>query len=85
MFVLMSQNANGNILLSDPHTFHDHIFLSPGFYCKEGSDSPQPIGKPYGDKCPSGMFCSRGSSVGELCPPTSYSNRTGMKGLCNLL
>nr|XP_047130962.1 uncharacterized protein LOC100202447 isoform X1 [Hydra vulgaris] len=50
---------------------------SAGYYCKKGSQTPEPKDDKQGNICPIGSFCSVGSSEPKICPEGSYSNGTG--------
>jgi hypothetical protein len=50
-----------------------------GYYCKEGSSIPNPIGDPdgVGDICQPGYYCEEGSFEMTPCPPGTYEFREG--------
>ena len=76
--VYLTKNKT-NLILSKSEFLKKMMYLSldPGFYCLSRSESQQPIQKSYGDLCPEGKYCPRGTSFGENCPPSTFSNTTG--------
>lgn len=43
-----------------------------GYFCSSGSSEPSPVSKTYGDVCPVGHFCPRGSGSPTPCPVGSF-------------
>ena len=50
----------------------------PGFYCQERAMN-------YTVLCPPGFYCGNGTVVPDDCPPSTYSNRTGMSDISECL
>ncbi|KYO38996.1 hypothetical protein Y1Q_0022586 [Alligator mississippiensis] len=51
----------------------------PGYYCVQGSSSPSPVGRPFGDLCPPGYYCFAGTkSPNETpCPAGTWNEHRG--------
>ena len=47
-----------------------------GYYCILSSTQPNPIGKSYGDVCPSGHYCPKGTHTPFACPSGTFLERT---------
>ena len=58
---------------------------SEGYYCLAGASSPNPTDGVTGNICPAGAYCPTGSHNYTLCPPGTFSNRTGNTNLTNCL
>ena len=54
-------------------------FCHAGFFCKIGAKRPDPRQGDNADICPVGHFCINGTTTPEVCPPGTFSNRTGLQ------
>lgn len=70
-----------------PHTVNVTVFSltnwlltalsTTGYFCSLGSSEPSPVSKHYGDVCPMGHFCPRGSGSPRPCPVGSFLPEPG--------
>ena len=56
-----------------------------GYWCKSGSVNAVPVGQPYGDVCPKGAWCPRGTTKPILCPAGTYQPLEKQKEFGNCL
>lgn len=47
-----------------------------GYYCTNGSEEANPVGKSYGDECPAGHYCPEKSYQPTACPAGTYNPNT---------
>lgn len=60
------------------HETSPSVFFSrAGYFCSSGSSEPSPVSETYGDVCPVGHFCPRGSGSPTPCPVGSFLPEPG--------
>ena len=50
----------------------------PGYWCIEGSATPDPNDGTTGKLCPEGKYCPSGIQTPTPCPMGTYSNTSGL-------